>query len=378
MRRDIIPLQPSLHIPNSFYRRILRWFDQYGRKHLPWQQNPTPYRVWISEIMLQQTQVNTVIPYYEAFMAQFPNVEALAAADIDSVLHRWTGLGYYARARNLHRTAQLITTDYHGEWPNTVEELSSLPGIGRSTAGAILSLGMQQRAAILDGNVKRVLARSHQVKGWPGQSKVQDTLWSISEHYTPKNRCHHYNQAMMDLGATVCKRSQPNCDQCPIKRICISYSLDQQHLYPSPKPKKAKPVKTVYLLMITTPSALLLEKRPEHGIWGGLWSLPEIESLDQLKAYCSSLGCSTVSPLYTLLQERHTFSHYHLDYTPVMVQLKRRSKSKQPAQEWFSYKQPISVGLPAPIVKLIDDLKAHSSASKPQDRNPLLLEEHSL
>src|SRR5690606_6541720 len=209
---------------DDFAQRVLVWFDQHGRKHLPWQQGITPYRVWLSEIMLQQTQVATVIPYFERFIARFPDVQSLAAAPIDDVLHLWTGLGYYARARNLHRCAQTIVRDYGGEFPASVAALSELPGIGRSTAGALASIAHQQRAAILDGNVKRVLARHHAIDGWPGTTQTLSQLWQFAEQHTPDKRSDHYTQAMMDLGATVCTRSKPACDHCPVADSCIAYA----------------------------------------------------------------------------------------------------------------------------------------------------------
>ena len=221
---------------NDFSRAVLTWFDKHGRKTLPWQQGITPYRVWLSEIMLQQTQVTTVIPYFERFVARFPDVASLAAAPINDVLHLWTGLGYYARARNLHRCAQTLVCNYGGEFPATVEALAELPGIGRSTAGAIVSIAFKQRAAILDGNVKRVLARYHAVAGWPGDATTLKTLWVHAETHTPKKRVNNYTQAMMDLGATLCTRSKPACERCPVMSTCVAYATGQVNLYPGKKP----------------------------------------------------------------------------------------------------------------------------------------------
>ena len=262
-----------------FSQSVLTWFDKHGRKHLPWQQNITPYRVWLSEIMLQQTQVATVIPYFERFTAQFPDVHSLAIAPIDQVLHLWTGLGYYARARNLHRCAQTVVAQYDGEFPSTVKTLCELTGIGRSTAGAIVSIAFQQRAAILDGNVKRVLARYHAVEGWPGQTETLNQLWEIAEQYTPDKRANDYTQAMMDMGATLCMRTKPSCERCPLQSGCIAYAQGAQNRYPSKKPKKDIPVKSVQLLMLRDPAGdILLQQRPPQGIWGGLWSFPELHS----------------------------------------------------------------------------------------------------
>jgi len=287
----------------SFDQRVLQWFDEHGRKHLPWQQNPTGYRVWVSEIMLQQTQVATVIPYYERFMSRFPTLNALATSPIDDVLAHWSGLGYYARARNLHRCAQEVLKNHAGEMPNSLEALQALPGIGRSTAAAIVSLAHGIPEPILDGNVKRVLARHRAVKGWPGQAAVLKELWSISEAVTPRERCGPFNQAMMDLGATLCKRSKPQCPVCPVAEDCQGLATGDPTAYPGKKPKKDKPVKaTVMLLIRNDADGILLEKRPPSGIWGGLWSLPEVEK-DQWGAVEGE----------SVMRFRHTFSHYHLD-----------------------------------------------------------------
>ena len=252
---------------------LLAWFDQHGRKDLPWQTNRTPYRVWISEIMLQQTQVSTVIPFYERFMAQLPTVQDLAAAAEDTVLHLWTGLGYYARARNLHRCAKQVCALHSGVFPNALAGLEALPGIGRSTAGAILSLAMDARAPILDGNVKRVLARYHAVEGWPGQRAVSDTLWSHAEHLTPQKRVADYTQAIMDLGATLCMRSKPNCRACPLSRRCQALAEDRVQELPTKKKAPAKPIRQARFFVLRLPdNRVLLEQRQQSGLWGGLWN----------------------------------------------------------------------------------------------------------
>ncbi len=340
---------------HDFSRRVLKWFDQYGRKHLPWQQNITAYRVWLSEIMLQQTQVTTVIPYFERFIAQFPNVQALAAAPIDEVLHLWTGLGYYARARNLHKCAQLVVNQYGGEFPATVEALAELPGIGRSTAGAIASIAFQQRAAILDGNVKRVLARYHAVEGWPGQGDVLNQLWDIAETYTPNKRANHYTQAMMDMGATLCTRSKPKCEQCPLREGCIAYAQGNPQDYPGKKTKKALPEKTVQLLMLRNPAGdLLLEQRPAQGIWGGLWSFPELALDADPQAYAED-RYGKLASVEVWNSYRHTFSHYHLDITPVLIQLaKTPTAIGEAVTHWYNPHQPHALGLAAPVKKLLE------------------------
>lgn len=341
-----------------FSQRVLTWFDDHGRKHLPWQQEITPYRVWLSEIMLQQTQVATVIPYFERFVQHFPDVHSLAAAPVDEVLHLWTGLGYYARARNLHRCAQAIVRDYDGEFPSCVASLSALPGIGRSTAGAIVSIAFQKPAAILDGNVKRVIARHYGVAGWPGELATLNRLWSYAEQHTPADRSHHYTQAMMDLGATVCTRSKPACNRCPLLQTCVAFASGKTAEFPEKKPKKILPEKSVHLLMLRNPAGhILLQQRPAQGIWGGLWSFPELtmeqDFLGYTEQYFSPVIHHEIWDAY-----RHTFSHYHLDITPVLLQLKKEPFriSETQASIWYNPHQPQSLGLAAPVKKLLEKL----------------------
>lgn len=344
---------------NPFAKTVLSWFDKNGRKHLPWQQDVTPYRVWLSEVMLQQTQVATVIPYFETFVARFPTVKALAKAPVDDVLHLWTGLGYYARARNLHRCAQMLVADYQGIFPDTVDALSALPGIGRSTAGAIVSIAFQKRAAILDGNVKRVLARYHAVEGWPGQSDVLNQLWDIAEGYTPRSRPHHYTQAMMDMGATLCTRSKPRCDSCPLRTGCVAYAQGNPQDYPGKKPKKTLPEKSVQLIMLrNTAGDILLEQRPAQGIWGGLWSFPELAPGKSAKKFTEDFY-GKVATVESWDAYRHTFSHYHLDITPVLVQLSQLShKVAEKKYHWYDPHRPEALGLAAPVKKLLQKIAA--------------------
>ena len=244
---------PEYHAaPIDLQTRLLTWHQACGRKNLPWQQSITPYRVWLSEIMLQQTQVNTVINYFTVFTQQFPNIGTLAAAEQDRVLHLWTGLGYYARARNLHQSAKIVSNQHGGQFPQTLDELITLPGIGRSTAGAILSIAMKKPAPILDGNVKRVLSRLHMVAGWPGCTSTANKLWEIATYYTPDNPDYirDYTQAIMDLGATVCTRSQPKCDICPVKNLCAAYKNQVTHVFPHTRQPKKLPTRSTYLLMV--------------------------------------------------------------------------------------------------------------------------------
>jgi A/G-specific adenine glycosylase len=341
----------------SFSASVLNWFDKHGRKHLPWQQDISAYRVWLSEIMLQQTQVTTVIPYFERFIERFPDVRALAAAPIDEVLHLWTGLGYYARARNLHKCAQMVVNQHGGEFPATVDALADLPGIGRSTAGAIVSIAFQKRAAILDGNVKRVLARYRAVDGWPAQTEVAKQLWEIAEQYTPKTRANHYTQAMMDMGATLCTRSKPKCEQCPVRDGCIAFAQGNPQDYPGKKPKKILPEKAVQLIMLRNPAGdFLLQQRPAQGIWGGLWSFPEVSIDEDAHAFVQDrYGC--VVEVEQWNSYRHTFSHYHLDITPVLMQLTKSPQAiGEAATHWYNPHQPDALGLAAPVKKLLDKL----------------------
>jgi A/G-specific adenine glycosylase len=344
--------------PEKFQNAVLNWFDQYGRTNLPWQQSINPYRVWVSEIMLQQTQVSTVIPYFERFMQSYPTVQALAAAPLDEVLHHWTGLGYYARARNLHKTAQQVSNELDGKFPDNVSQLIELPGIGRSTAGAISSIAFKNQATILDGNVKRVLARFSATDGWPGKSAVVEKLWLIAETFTPYKRIADYTQAMMDLGATVCTRSSPNCEQCPLVKKCMAYQQGNPQDYPGKKPKKKLPVKTTCFLMIKdNDGALLLQQNPPAGLWGGLWVFPQCESESQLEETCLRLGIEAGSQ-EILEIKRHTFSHFHLDYQPVQISIgKSVSNASQVAEEsnqvWYNPQNPLSLGMPAPIKALL-------------------------
>jgi len=349
--------------PETFAARVLEWFDQHGRKDLPWQRDTTPYRVWVSEIMLQQTQVKTVIPYFERFMAALPQVQALAEAPEDRVLHLWTGLGYYARARNLHRSAQRVARELDGQFPETLAGLCDLPGVGRSTAGAILSIALGQRASILDGNVKRVLARYHRVEGWPGRSAVHQSLWDIAEQYTPAERCADYSQAIMDLGATLCTRSKPACDDCPLRGDCEARLHGDQTQYPGKKPKKSLPVrKTCFLIARNRTGDIWLEKRPASGTWGGLWCFPEIDQPNDHKTRTLDLWSLAAHKIETGETFRHTFSHYHLDITPVVIELGNDPDAVMEAtgQLWYNLRQPPQIGLAAPVAELLSKLGADS------------------
>jgi A/G-specific adenine glycosylase len=347
----------------NFSAAVLVWFDRYGRKQLPWQIDRTPYRVWISEIMLQQTQVVTVIPYFERFMARCPDVTALAESDVDEVIALWAGLGYYARARNLHQAARIIVEQHEGHLPRTLEGLCALPGIGRSTAGAILSLGSGIRAPILDGNVKRVLCRHRGIEGWPGDAQTLAGLWRLSEELTPSTRVADYNQAMMDLGATVCTKRKPACFVCPISLNCMAFQSGRVDAIPAPKPRRALPVRQCFMLVLRNAcGAFYLEKRPAAGIWGGLWSLPEFDSEDDVYAWCAKrhVDCSE---LERLPQRQHTFSHYRLDFVPLVAHTNSEyyGVSESALWRWFTPDEP--VGLPAPVLKLVEDIAGQSSVT---------------
>jgi A/G-specific adenine glycosylase len=342
--------------PSAFQHHILAWFDQHGRKDLPWQKKLTPYRVWLSETMLQQTQVATVIPYFNTFIEKFPDIESLANAPADEVLHLWSGLGYYARARNLHKTAQLIAE--RGRFPDTLDELNALPGIGLSTAGAILSIAFNKSQPILDGNVKRVLARFRAVAGWPGNSSINKELWTLSAKLTPIDRVADYTQAMMDLGATVCTRSKPACEACPLIAECLARRENNVSAYPTPKPAKTLPIKQVTMLLLSdADKRILLEKRPPTGIWGGLWSLPEFDSIAEACDWCLARNIH-IADQRVLATRRHTFSHYHLDYTPLLIQADNPINFVMEANRtvWYKTGQVNKLGLAAPIKQLLNNL----------------------
>lgn len=342
----------------EFSQTLLEWFDRSGRHDLPWQQNKTPYRVWVSEIMLQQTQVQTVIPYYERFMEAFPTVEALAQADQEEVLSHWSGLGYYARGRNLLKTAQIVVNDLQGHFPRDLEGMMALPGIGRSTAGAVLSIASQQRHPILDGNVKRVLCRYDAVESWSGEKKTETMLWKRADELTPEQRFDDYTQAIMDLGATLCTRSKPKCDACPVQKNCQAWRLNRVADFPYAKPKKAKPTREKAMtILLNGNRQVFLQQRPQKGIWGGLWSLPEM-SLDQHETHIKSKVETRCGKRLNLIEWplfKHTFTHYHLIIHPFFLD---EVSSIKMEGEWFTVSEALSKGLPAPIRKLIKQLES--------------------
>ncbi len=340
---------------------LIEWHEREGRHDLPWQLDRTPYRVWVSEIMLQQTQVSTVIPYYHRFMNRFPTVATLADAPIDDVLHLWTGLGYYARARNLHRAANIIQADFGGDFPQSFDEVASLPGIGRSTAGAILALSRDQRFPILDGNVKRVLARYFGVEGVTGEKAVLDRLWSLSDACTPDERVGVYTQAVMDLGATVCTRHKPLCAYCPLADGCFAKAAGRQSELPTPR--AARPTRRsreIFMLVaMREDGSVLLERRPDSGIWGGLWCLPEFETLSAASAYAGHTLRAAERQPKPLSTVEHAFTHFDLVITPLLTRCAGHAGIMDSIPTlWYNARDPARIGLPAPIKTLLEDLSS--------------------
>lgn len=344
----------------SFSRRLLKWFDVHGRHDLPWQEPRTPYRVWLAEIMLQQTQVAAVIPYFQRFVARFPDLATLAAAPADDVLQHWAGLGYYARARNLQRAAQLIVSEHGGEFPRDIEAVTALPGIGRSTAGAVLAQAYGQRHAILDGNVKRVLARHGAIAGWPGEPKVSKQLWALSEALLPKQRLTDYTQAIMDLGATLCTARKPACARCPVSADCKAFLSDRAGEFPSSRPKRERPLRHARLLLIENAAGeLLFERRPPAGIWGGLWCLPVLEGeagegADPAAWVLQRHGLR-VQSLATLPSLSHAFTHFELELSPLRLRARSAGNTLGERSElrWINIAADDLPGLPAPVSKLL-------------------------
>lgn len=348
----------------SFAPRLIAWQREHGRHDLPWQNTRDAYRIWLSEIMLQQTQVSTVIPYYARFLDRFPTVEALANAPVDDVMALWAGLGYYTRARNLYRCAQVVAEQHGGQFPRTVEGLAELPGIGRSTAAAIASFAFGARETILDGNVKRVLARVFGVEGFPGEKRVENGMWTLAESLVPDAAAtdadvSSYTQGLMDLGATLCTRGKPDCERCPFADDCVAKTTNRQRQLPASRPKKAVPLRQTWMLVLMDGDSVMLEKRPPSGIWGGLWSLPEAADEAALAARAEGFGAdvATVSPLAPLT---HTFTHFKLDIEPRVAELGRKG-GKLVAQEaetvWVPLPDIDAYGVPAPVRKLLDGLR---------------------
>jgi len=334
---------------SDFADRLLAWHRRHGRHDLPWQNTRDPYRIWLSEIMLQQTQVATVIPYYQRFLERFPDLAALAAADQNDVLALWAGLGYYARARNLHRCAQAIMTGHGGRFPGDAATIAGLPGIGRSTAAAIAAFAFGERAAILDGNVKRVLARVFGIDGFPGKPAVERALWALAESLLPDTGdIAAYTQGIMDLGATACTRSRPACTACPMRGLCVAERDGRQDELPVAKPTRALPERETQVVIFVSDGRVLLERRPPAGIWGGLWSLPEGDEA----ALAARFGL-TVGERETLPPLRHAFTHFRLTLQPVRCRVERRPLAEEDGRRWFDREALAAAGLPAPIARIL-------------------------
>ncbi len=340
---------------SDFAVRLIHWQHKHGRHDLPWQKQGA-YYVWLSEIMLQQTQVATVIPYYLRFVAAFPTVAALAAATDDEVLAHWSGLGYYARGRNLHAAAQLIVKKYRGEFPRRFEDILELPGIGRSTAAAICALAWHERRAILDGNVKRVLARYCGIEGWAGNKDVEDRLWQQAEALLPQRDVATYTQALMDLGATVCTRGRPKCGECPVQAGCIAFNTGRTTELPTPRPRKAVPERHATFLLLMHGNDILLEKRPGSGIWGGLWCPPQFDDEAVAKDWFvrSGMAASEGKRLETFT---HTFTHFRLHITPLVIRLTHKPlHAAQPGSLWLDAEEALRAAIPAPVRDLLKEL----------------------
>ena len=338
-----------------FARDVIAWQRTHGRHGLPWQDTRDAYAIWVSEIMLQQTQVATVIPYYRRFMARFPNVTALAAAPLDEVLKHWSGLGYYSRARNLHRAAQVIRDQYNGRFPVRVSDVVALPGIGRSTAAAIVVFAQGERHPILDGNVKRVLARACGIGGYPGDKRVADELWSAAERLLPDDGVEAYTQGLMDLGATVCLRRSPRCKACPVNRSCVALLEDRVDALPAPRPRKALPHRKTVMLVLEHAGALLLEKRPAPGIWGGLWCFPEVASDEDIHAACAHRFGAQIDAVERLADVEHGFTHFSLTISPRRLKVSAlQMRAAEGQHQWLEIAKVREAAIPSPVKRILE------------------------
>ena len=339
---------------DDFAVRVIAWQRTQGRHDLPWQNTRDPYRIWLSEIMLQQTQVSAVIPYYARFLARFPDVASLAAADEDEVLRHWAGLGYYARARNLHRAAQAIAA--RGAFPTTHASVAELPGVGRSTASAICAFAYGARHAILDGNVKRVLARHFGVEGFPGTRKVELALWALSERLLPPRDLEAYTQGLMDLGASLCARSKPRCAACPLRETCVAHRERRTHELPSPRPAKVLPQRETTMAVLWRDGEAMLEKRPAPGIWGGLWAFPEIDGA-RVDEECATRFGVRVQRTQSLAPIEHGFTHFKLRIHPVLVSVDGGHTAEAPGRLWLTLQDAVGAAVPVPVKKILTALR---------------------
>ena len=342
---------------DSFADRLIVWQRTHGRHDLPWQ-GQDAYRVWLSEIMLQQTQVATVIPYYQRFVDSFPDIAALAATTEDQVLAHWSGLGYYARGRNLHKAARIIIERFNGEFPRNFEDIVELPGIGHSTAAALCALAYHQHHAILDGNVKRVLARYCGIAGWTGDKKIELQLWQQAEALLPQRDVAIYIQAQMDMGATLCTRSKPKCGACPVQQDCVAYQTDRVAQLPTPRPRKAVLERHATFLMLMHGNDILLEKRAAQGIWGGLWCLPQLDDGGELPDEYVRRNGMSVSERTELAAFTHTFTHFKLHITPVVLALAHKPMRVQEAGcVWLDVEQALQAAIPTPVRMMLEKIR---------------------
>lgn len=356
--------------------KLIRWQKLHGRSNLPWQNRHDPYAIWVSEIMLQQTQVTTVIPYYLRFLQDFPDIKSLASGSVDEVLALWSGLGYYSRGRNLHRAACLIVRDHGGIFPRDLEAIQQLPGIGRSTAAAIAVFAYGEHCAILDGNVKRVFARCFGIEGYPGEKKNETLLWQKAEGLLPKERkggeIEAYTQALMDLGATICTRGKPKCRVCPLQQDCIALRDKRVDKLPAPRPNRLLPKKETGLLMLMKDGKVLLEKRPATGIWGGLWCLPEMPVDDDARAYCTQHFGMKVIPLAHMAPLNHAFTHFKLRIHPRPLQVVSYFSSiktqGQGETKWIALDDALTAAIPAPVRKLLVQHRGPQSGQLPFEK----------
>ena len=341
----------------DFSTRIIAWQKRHGRHDFPWQNTREPYRIWLSEIMLQQTQVATVIPYYARFLEKFPTLRDLASASEDEVLALWSGLGYYSRGRNLLRTAQIVAEQFGGEFPDAIDDILALPGIGQSTAAAISAFAFGERQAILDGNVKRVFARHFGVAGFPGDKKIETKLWRVANQALPKNNIEAYTQGLMDLGATVCLRTRPLCLACPVGDSCAAKSEGRIHELPAPRPKKAVPEKSTTMLIISHAGEVLLEKRPPTGVWAGMWCFPELQNGASSRGACRERYGLEITALKPWDVLQHGFTHFKLSITPQPIKVEKKlSRAAEPGVMWLSIDDALTTAIPKPVRALLTKL----------------------
>ena len=345
-------------MPDSFAAKLVSWQKRHGRHDLPWQGTQDPYAIWVSEIMLQQTQVSTVVPFYLRFMSYFPTVASLAQGSEEAVLGVWSGLGYYARARHLHAAAQKIMDEHGGRFPHKFEHILALPGVGLSTAAAIAVFAFGQHRPILDGNVKRVLARRFGVEGWPGNRVVEGSLWKIADQVLPEKDIEPYTQGLMDLGATLCVKKSPGCVECPLSQDCIAFLEGRTSELPASRPRKQIPIRTTTMILLRDGNDVLLEKRPRTGVWGGLWSLPEVPSGEDVQKVVKirygmdTEFCPPLNPL------EHVFTHFRLRIVPQPLLVRQGTgKKSQPGMLWLALDDAIGAALPSPVRRLLEQLE---------------------